>query len=108
MEDTHGEGQEGEMTPSDPEMFKKIREAGEKAIRLAQAEKEKNAPLNTDGVNWANLGVIGVRKCRSEDGRIHWWLEIEEASPNAGVFASFIAEKVEKMVGFLVYVDIDW
>jgi len=93
---------------SDPEMFRKIREAGEKAIRLAQDEKTENPPLMTDGVNWADLGVVDVRMCRNEEGHIHWYLEIEEASPDAEVFANYIGEKVQKMVGFFVYVDTAW
>lgn len=77
--------------------------AGEAALLEA-----KNADTDMGAVNWGDLGVTGAGVKITEDGDIFRYIEIEEASPEAGLLRQFVHSFLRAHGFDKVNIEIDW
>ncbi|QDP66530.1 MAG: hypothetical protein Tp1111DCM1126091_36 [Prokaryotic dsDNA virus sp.] len=90
-----------------------IQEQLEQIQRYAKAALENPKIFGSNeytGVNWGSLNVCDVCFCQSIDGDCHYDVIIDEVSPDAWEFASYVYEYIKEyaFVDYPVYVITEW
>jgi hypothetical protein len=86
--------------------LKQLKEATNAVLR--DSLRLRHTTLKDEAVNWGDLFCASAEWRVDDEGRGYYAVQVEEASPDASVFARYVSEKLAEKGFAHVTVDTEW